>query len=198
MIPVAIVVTQDILVRKKFFCLEIAYTSIATQNCSCRNRYHFFVKCPFDTTNPRYPELTTEYKLRAQIVLYKHLVGFLRDEYRKLKNIYPDRDMVFLYKGRAKVLRDAGIRNIVNIDRVIPSVHWLQQLYPFEKRSCGYHSRRERHCVISTLQVIERYAQDNEYSFVKNIKKRGIGKFPYVNERAQWVHVPTQYFLDRF
>ena len=173
-------VSQGIVVDKQYYILEFSFMDINT--CLIGYLKHkFFIESPFSHT-----ELTSRYpKVRINVTVnppfyrsYDFVLQFLRERYRKLRILYPNRRLVFAYKGnkhQSKIFHDAGIKDVFNIELLgIPSLSWLTYLYPSEKKMCGQHPKRVKQCTERTMRLIFRFVMEHKDFLFENAKQIGL------------------------
>lgn len=150
----AIIHTKGAVLGNTYVPLELAYQDTLGTFC------YFLITSPMNYSKMvrHYPGVRSDVLVTTtQGTSYSDILHFLRNRFEFLQNTFPDVPVVFGCKGESyqpKILRDAGISNIVNVEKFgVPSIN-RGPIPTVNPVSCPYHKGNLSKCAAVALQQI--------------------------------------------
>lgn len=149
----AIIHTKGVVLNETYFPLELAYLDVTGLLCN------FHITSPMNYSQMRrmFPNCRSDVQVTVTDgTPYSEVLKFLRNRYNFLSTLYPDTS--FGYKGekyQPKILRDAGIPNIVNVERF--GVPPLNRKVTVTNVYCPLHKGNMNKCALEALNQIAAY-----------------------------------------
>lgn len=147
----AVLHTKGVVLGQTYVPLELAYRDVAGLLC------HFQITSPMNFSKMRrwYPDCRPDVEVTTQGgTSYSDALKFLKNRYDFLQTLYPGVPIVFGYKGenyQPKILIDAGIPNIVNVEKF--GVPPLRRNAAAES-ICSLHKGNPNKCALVALNQI--------------------------------------------
>lgn len=147
----AIIHTKGVVLNGTYTPLELAYRDKTGMLC------HFLITSPTNFSKM----VKMDPRCRPDVLVtttegthYTEVLKFLQDRFSFLQNSFPDETVVFGFKGESyqpKILKDAGITDIVNVEQFgVPPLNRVQ----FYQVICPWHKGDMNKCALVALNQI--------------------------------------------
>lgn len=150
----AIIHTKGVVLGETYVPLELAYQDTLGTFC------YFLITSPMNYSKMVrwYPGVRPDVLVTTtQGTPYSQILHFLKNRFEFLQNAFPDVPVFFGYKGESyqpKILRDAGILNVVNVEKFgVPPIN-RGPILSVKPVPCPWHKGNLNKCAMVALQQI--------------------------------------------